>query len=150
MLSFSASASLSSFSLLRKSSLSSLSSPTTVGVCGLESKSPFNPSITGFTGVMLRAGDGEVDVAMGLFAWVEGALSGVAQSPGSTAPPDRQIASSASSASIYFWYLALAAVAFPSRPLSSSGDSSALTRAEFLMDLARIPKRRVESVSASL
>lgn len=34
--------------------------------------------------------------------------------------------------------------------MSSSGESSALTRAVFLIDLARIPKRSVESVSDSL
>jgi hypothetical protein len=33
---------------------------------------------------------------------------------------------------------------------NSAGDNSAFTRAEFLMDLARIPKRRVPNVSASL
>ena len=51
---------------------------------------------------------------------------------------------------MYFWYVELAAFAFARSALSSSGDSSALTRAVFLMDLARIPKRRVDSVSASL
>lgn len=60
------------------------------------------------------------------------------------------MASSASSAAMYFWYDELAALAFARRALSSSGESSALTRAEFLMDFARIPKRRVERVSSSL
>ena len=78
------------------------------------------------------------------------AFSGVAQSACSTCPPERQIASSASSAAMYFWYDELAAFALESRFLSSSGESSALTRAVFLMDFARIPKRRVDRVSASL
>lgn len=34
--------------------------------------------------------------------------------------------------------------------MSSNGESSALTRAVFLIDFARIPKRSVESVSDSL
>ncbi len=51
---------------------------------------------------------------------------------------------------MYFWYDELAALAFARRALSSRGESSALTRAAFLMDFARMPKRRVERVSASL
>lgn len=68
----------------------------------------------------------------------------------STCPPERQMASSASKLRICFWYDVLANWAFWRRPLSSRGDNSALTRAEFLMDLARMPNRRVDNVSASL
>jgi hypothetical protein len=51
---------------------------------------------------------------------------------------------------MYFWKPELAVFAFWRRALSSKGESSALTRALFLMLFARMPKRSVESVSASL
>ena len=60
------------------------------------------------------------------------------------------MASSASNAAMYCWNVAVAACDFLSNALSSVGESSALTRAEFLIDFARIPKRRVDSVSDSL
>lgn len=78
------------------------------------------------------------------------AFPGAAHSLWSTTPPARQIATSASKAAMYFWNEVFATLALVSRFLSSAGESSALTRAEFLMDLARIPNRRVERVSASL
>ena len=46
--------------------------------------------------------------------------------------------------------LRFADCAFFSKPLSSVGDSSTLIRAEFLIDLARIPNLRVDRVSGSL
>lgn len=149
--SLSASWSLSSFSRFKNSSRSSLSKPTTVGVCGLLSRSR-RPSIAGRTGVMLRVDEGVGDVGafFGGTAPAAFALSDVAHSTWSTVPPARHIAISASRAAMYFWYVELAAFAFASRALSSSGDSSALTRAVFLIDLARIPKRRVDCVSDSL
>jgi hypothetical protein len=96
---------------------------------------------------MLRAGvdgDGEVGAFLGA------GLSDVAHSACSTCPPDRHMASSASSDSMYVLYFVLARFALDNIPLSSAGESSALTRAVFLMDLARIPNRRVERVSGSL
>jgi len=48
---------------------------------------------------------------------------------------------------MYALYFVLVIFALESSPLSSVGESSALTRAVFLIDLARIPKRRVERVS---
>ena len=147
--SLSANWSLSSFSRLRNSSLSSLSRPTTVGVAGrLSVPSERMLSSAGMTGVMLLVDEGVGDV--GAFFGATMGLSCVTQSAWSTEPPDRQIATSASSAAMYFWYVAFAAVAFARRPLSSRGESSVLTRALFLIDLARIPKRSVDSVSASL
>lgn len=150
--SLSASWSLNSFSRLRKSSRSSLSKPTTVGVCGLLSRSFRKPSKAGLTGVILLTDEGVGDVGAFFGSGGAGApaLSEVAHSACSTCPPERQMATSASRAAIYCWYLVLAAWAFARRPLSSRGESSALTRAVFLIDFARIPKRSVDSVSASL
>lgn len=98
---------------------------------------------------MLLADDG-VGEAAAFFGAAAPGLSELAHWACSTCPPVRQMANSASRAAMYFWYDVLAALAFASRPLSSSGESSWLTRALFLMDLARIPKRSVPSVSASL
>ena len=44
----------------------------------------------------------------------------------------------------------LAACAFFKNAFNSAGDSSALTRALFLIDLARMPNRNVDNVSGSL
>ena len=104
---------------------------------------------------MLREKDGWVEGVDGggdFFGDGTGApfLPGAAQSASSTCDPECQIANSASRAAIYFWYDVLASWAFWSNPLSSSGESSALTRAVFLIDFARMPKRSVESVSDSL
>ena len=155
--SFSANWSLSSFSLFRNSSLSSLSSPTTVGVCGRLSRSPRNPSRSGLTGVTAPLltegvdGVGDGDVGGAFFGAVPAAaLSDVAHSDDGTFPPFLQTASSASRAVMYFWYDVFAAWAFTNRPFNSIGESSTLTRAVFLILFARIPNRRVESVSASL
>lgn len=109
----------------------------------------------GIVGVMLRDTDAGVE-GVGEVGGFLAALDGTPGFPGtihwasSTCSPARQRANSASKDAMYFWYDVLANCAFCRRPLSSSGDNSALTRAEFLIDLARIPKRRVDSVSASL
>jgi hypothetical protein len=77
-------------------------------------------------------------------------LSKVAQLALSTLPPSRQVLSSASSSTTNALVVATSFCAFLRSALSSAGESSALTRALFLIDLARMPKRRVEMVSASL
>ena len=109
--SLSAKASLSSFSRFRKSSLSSLSNPITVGVCGRDSRSVLRPSITGLTGVMLRDVDAGVDgvgdvgafFADAVVADREPGLPGNAHSASSTYSPPRHRAISASRAAVYFW-----------------------------------------------
>ena len=147
--SLSANWSLSSFSRFKNSSRSSLSRPTTVGVAGLLSvPSDLSESSAGIAGVWLRVDEGVGDA--GVFLGATMGLSDVTHSAWSTEPPDRQMAISASSAAMYFWYCVFAALALESRCLSSAGESSWLTRALFLIDFARIPNRRVESVSASL
>lgn len=125
--------------------------PMTVGVCGRLSISDLRPSKTGLTGVILLMVEGVGD-EVGFLETPTGGmgLSGVAHSPCSTDPPERHIASSASSACMYATCLVFASCALERSPLSSSGESSWLTRAVFLIDFARIPNRRVDKVSASL
>lgn len=134
-----------------------------MGVCGLLSTiSDLRFSIAGKAGVILRELDGVgergaegadgVEVGGGFFGAAPAgtSLPCIAHCDCSTAPPARQMATSASSAAMYLTKEELVAFALCSSALSSSGESSALTRAEFLMDLARIPKRSVDSVSCSL
>jgi len=157
---FSASWSVSSFSRLRKSSRSSLSKPTTVGVCGLLSIiiSPRRLSTNGLLGVAGLGVDGMDDTAdpgaaPGAFLTSSVPalrLSGVAHLDCSTEPPDRHVPTSASSAAMYASKEALVDCAFLSSALSSAGDISTLTRAVFLIDLARIPNLNVDKVSGSL
>lgn len=72
--------------------------PITVGVCGRLSISDLRPSRIGFTGVILLAVEGVGDEVGFLETPTEDmGLSGVAHSPWSTDPPERHIASSASS-----------------------------------------------------
>lgn len=76
--------------------------------------------------------------------------SSVAHSASSTVPPDRQTFVSPTRASFHVSTHASSPLTRPRAILSSADDNSVLTRALFLMLLARIPKRRVESVSDSL
>jgi len=104
-------------------------------------------------GVGERGAEGAEEVGGGFFVAAVAAgtpLPCTAHCDCSTDPPARQIATSASSAAMYFWKEELAELALWSNALSSSGESSAFTRALFLIDLARIPKRSVDSVSCSL
>ena len=68
----------------------------------------------------------------------------------STLPPARHVLTSSSSDAACSRTAASSATVFLSSAFSSAGDISTLTLALFLIDLARIPKRNVDSVSASL
>lgn len=91
---------------------------------------------------------------MNFLAASEAAADGVAmggvQRSCSTLPPERHCLTSSSSAAVCSLTAASSATVFFSSALSSAGDISTLTRALFLIDLARIPNRRVDSVSDSL
>lgn len=80
----------------------------------------------------------------------EGVAMAAVQFSLSTLAPERHCLTSSSSAAVCSRTAVSSATVFLSSALSSAGDISALTRALFLIDLARIPNRRVESVSASL
>jgi hypothetical protein len=137
---FSASWSLSSFSRRKKSSRSSLSS-TPPGVIGRLEPS-LRPSMSALTDVGPRL---ELVGVAGI-AGAAGALplpEDEAHSDRSTCWPLRHLPTSCSSRETN-------SLVRLSSTLSSGNESSLLTRAWFLIDLARMPKRRVESVSASL
>lgn len=76
--------------------------------------------------------------------------SSVAHSGSSTVPPERQTKTSPTNASFHVSTHANSPFTFPRTTFNSALDISVLTRALFLILFARIPKRRVESVSDSL
>jgi hypothetical protein len=76
--------------------------------------------------------------------------SSVAHSDASTVPPARQTVASPTSASFQVSTHASSPFTRPRATFNSAAESSVFTRALFLMLFARMPKRRVESVSAAL
>ena len=156
--SFSASWSLSSFSLLKNSSLSSLSRLKVDGVSGLpsinEGRSPAGVPALLRVGVPIDPGVGGTGLGAlralrppGVF--IASATDGAHFSE-STLPPARHVFTSSSSAAACSRTAANSATVFLSIALSSAGDISTLTRALFLIDLALMPNRKVDNVSGSL